>query len=63
MYQSFVSTAVGPLLPHRRGWAGIVTFQSPGISPALLGQSHGKYLLLATPYTTESLTGVSVPML
>ena len=32
-----------PLLPHLRGWAGIMvfTFQSPGISPALWGQADG----------------------
>ena len=32
-----------PLLPHLRGWAGIMvfTFQSPGISPALWGQANG----------------------
>ena len=36
MHQSFVSTA-----PHLRGWAGIMTFHSPGISPALRGQADG----------------------
>ena len=31
------------LLPHLRGWMGIMifTFQSPGISPALWGQADG----------------------
>ena len=37
MHQSFVSTPP----PHLREWAGIMTFQSPGISPALWGQADG----------------------
>ena len=36
MHQSFVSTA-----PPPTGIAGIVTFQSPGISPTLWGQADG----------------------
>ena len=30
-----------PPPPHLRGWAGLMTFQSPGISPALWGQADG----------------------
>ena len=30
-----------PLLPHLQGWAGIVTFQSPCISPTLWGHAYG----------------------
>ena len=35
-----------PLLPHLLGWAGIMTFQSPGINPALWGQADGNNLAL-----------------
>ena len=52
MHQSFVSTAPSP--------TGILTFPfSESCGDKLMATT----LLLAPPYTTENLTGVSVPML
>ena len=44
-----------PLLPHLLGWVGIMTFQSPGINPALWGQADGNNLALSR---VRLLTGV-----
>ena len=56
-----------PLLPHLQGWAGIVTFHfsEPCHKPRPVGtiKLMVTTLLLAQPYTTENLTGLSVPML
>ena len=55
MQQSFVSTAPSPT-----GMGGDSDFS---LFRVLWGQADGNNLLLAQPYTTENLTGVSVPML
>ena len=54
-----------PLLPHQRGWTGIMgfTFQSPGISPPCGEKLMITTLLFASPYTTENPSRVSAPML
>ena len=68
-----ISSHLYPLLPHLRGWAGIMifTFKSPGISPALWGQADGNNPALCPtlhnrksqqgkcPHTSPALRGQS----
>ena len=61
MHQSFVSTAPAPT--GMGGDSDFSLFRALVWAPPCGDQLMVTTLLLAPPYTTENLTGVSVPML